>query len=47
MEVIADVRKEHGLTVIVVTHDPGVSSRADRVVHVRDGKIDHRQENRN
>jgi putative ABC transport system ATP-binding protein len=47
MEVIADIRKEHGLTVIVVTHDATVSSRADRVVHVRDGKIDHRQESRN
>jgi putative ABC transport system ATP-binding protein len=41
LEVIADIRKEHGLTVIVVTHDATVSSRADRVVHVRDGKIDH------
>ncbi len=44
LEVIADVRHENGLTVIVVTHDPSVSSRADRIVQVRDGKIDRRAE---
>ena len=46
LDVIADVRKEKGLTVIMVTHDPSVSSRADRVVPVRDGKLDIRGEMR-
>jgi putative ABC transport system ATP-binding protein len=46
LDVIADVRKEKGLTVIMVTHDPSVSSRADRVVPVRDGKLDPRGEMR-
>ncbi len=40
LDVIANVRKEKGVTVVVVTHDPDVSSRADRVVPVRDGKVD-------
>jgi len=44
LEVIADIRKNEELTVIVVTHDPSVSLLADRVVRVRDGKIDTRVE---
>jgi putative ABC transport system ATP-binding protein len=28
-----------GTTVVVVTHDPGIGSRAKRRVHIRDGKI--------
>lgn len=31
---------EQGKTVIVVTHDPEVASYADRVLHIRDGKIE-------
>ena len=33
-----DLRAD-GLTIVVVTHDPGVSARADRIVHVRDGVL--------
>jgi ABC-type lipoprotein export system ATPase subunit len=44
LDLIAEIRKEKELTVIIVTHDSAVSSRADRVVHMRDGKLDHRQE---
>ncbi len=31
-----------GLTLVVVTHDPGVARRADRVIVLRDGQIVHR-----
>jgi putative ABC transport system ATP-binding protein len=40
LEVIDGVRKEKSLTLVMVTHDPNVSSRADRVVRMRDGKAD-------
>ena len=30
---------ERGVTLILVTHDPQVASFADRIVHLRDGKI--------
>lgn len=40
LEVIDRVRQEKALTVIMVTHDPNVSSRADRVVRMRDGMAD-------
>ena len=29
-----------GKTLVVVTHDPSVAARADRVVHMRDGKVE-------
>jgi putative ABC transport system ATP-binding protein len=30
---------EHEQTVVLVTHDPAVAQRSDRVIHVRDGRI--------
>lgn len=40
LEVIDSVRREKALTVVMVTHDPNVSSRADRVMRMRDGKAE-------
>ena len=40
LAVLAEVRKERGLTIIMVTHDDKVSAHADRIIHLRDGKID-------
>jgi macrolide transport system ATP-binding/permease protein len=39
MNVIRTLNREHGVTVIVVTHDPDVAAYADRVVTLRDGLI--------
>lgn len=33
------LNREHGMTVILVTHDPGVAGQANRLIHVRDGMI--------
>ena len=40
LDLLTELRKEHSLTMVMVTHDPSVSSRADRIVRMRDGKID-------
>ena len=31
--------REHGQTIVMVTHDPGAASYADRVVFLNDGRI--------
>jgi putative ABC transport system ATP-binding protein len=31
--------REHGLTVILVTHDDGIAARAGRVLRMRDGRL--------
>jgi macrolide transport system ATP-binding/permease protein len=46
MEIVSRLNREHGLTVLVVTHDPGVAAYADRVVTFRDGEIISDQRNR-
>ena len=41
-EIIALLRKlsgEHGQTVVLITHDPEIASRAARVVRMRDGRL--------
>jgi putative ABC transport system ATP-binding protein len=39
LDLIQRLREERGLTVVLVTHDPSVASRADRVVRMLDGRI--------
>jgi putative ABC transport system ATP-binding protein len=34
------LHREQGLTLIIVTHDPQVAARTERIVHLRDGLID-------
>ena len=40
MAVFHQLHRERGITVIVVTHDPGVARQAHRVIHLRDGGIE-------
>jgi putative ABC transport system ATP-binding protein len=40
-EIVALLRRavaEYGATVVMVTHDPGDASKADRIIHLRDGR---------
>ncbi|HTX31882.1 MAG TPA: ABC transporter ATP-binding protein [Solirubrobacteraceae bacterium] len=39
LDLLASLRDHHGMTVIVVSHDPAVADRADRVVHLVDGRV--------
>ena len=38
-EMLRDLNRSYGVTVVIVTHYPGVSQFVDRVVHIRDGSI--------
>jgi putative ABC transport system ATP-binding protein len=39
MELVLELRRERGMTVIVATHDPLVASRCDRIVRLLDGRV--------
>jgi putative ABC transport system ATP-binding protein len=39
MQIFTGLVREHGITVILVTHEADVAAHADRVVRMRDGKI--------
>jgi putative ABC transport system ATP-binding protein len=39
LDLITDIRNERGLTVVLVSHDPAVAARADRIVRMLDGRI--------
>ena len=39
MDLLRDLNRERGVTLIIVTHDPEVAAYADRIVHLRDGEI--------
>ncbi|MDO8616102.1 MAG: ABC transporter ATP-binding protein [Dehalococcoidia bacterium] len=39
LDLLEQLRRERGLTVVLVTHDPAVADRADRIVRMLDGRI--------
>jgi putative ABC transport system ATP-binding protein len=39
VDLIAELTRSEGTTALVVSHDPASAERADRVVHVRDGRV--------
>lgn len=40
VELLRSLNKEQGLTLVLVTHDQNVARQTDRIVHVRDGRIE-------
>jgi lipoprotein-releasing system ATP-binding protein len=40
LELLRDLNRERGLTMIVVTHDPNIARQADRVVRLAQGRIE-------
>ena len=39
MKILADIAREQGHAVLIVTHDPRLLPFADRIVHIEDGRI--------
>jgi putative ABC transport system ATP-binding protein len=42
LALLARLRQERGLTIVLVTHDAGVAAAADRVIHIVDGRVVNR-----
>jgi len=40
MEILTGIQKQHGMTLIVVTHENDIAHSAARQIHIRDGRID-------
>ncbi|PKN94637.1 MAG: macrolide ABC transporter ATP-binding protein [Chloroflexi bacterium HGW-Chloroflexi-6] len=40
MDLLLNLNKERGTTLIIVTHDPRVAAQAGRTIHVRDGVVE-------
>ena len=43
MELLLNLNKERGTTLIIVTHDPEIAEFTERVVHIRDGVVEWKQ----
>jgi len=39
MAIFQRLNRDHGITVIVVTHDPDIAAYANRTLHVKDGRL--------
>ena len=39
VELLLALRAEAGMTLVLVTHDEALAARADRLIHVRDGRV--------
>jgi putative ABC transport system ATP-binding protein len=40
MKILGSLNTEHGITVVMVTHDSAVAHQCQRIIHIRDGEIE-------
>ena len=39
MRILLELNRKHGITMVIVTHDVHLRGFADRILHLRDGKV--------
>ena len=40
LELLLQLNREHGTTLIIVTHDPDIAANSQRIIHIRDGVVE-------
>ena len=45
MQLLKQLNKEEGITIIVVTHESGVANETNKIIHIKDGVIGEIEEN--
>ncbi|MCR4583248.1 MAG: ABC transporter ATP-binding protein [Prevotella sp.] len=45
MELLKELNREDGMTIVVVTHESGVANETNKIVHIKDGIIGEIEEN--
>jgi putative ABC transport system ATP-binding protein len=40
MELLLSLNREHGTTLIIVTHAPDIAAQSQRIIHIRDGVVE-------
>ena len=40
MDLLLTLNRERGTTLIIVTHDPDIAARSQRIIHIRDGVVE-------
>jgi ABC-type lipoprotein export system ATPase subunit len=39
MDLLIEINREHGTTMIIVTHDPSVAKKCQRILQIVEGKV--------
>ena len=47
MDILKELHKNEGLTIIVVTHESGVANQTNKIIHIKDGLIERIENNIN